>query len=146
MYHHTPFAHVPVHSKKDYIINPAYKINYPDIQNQWLLHCMQSCLEREPSKRLGIPDLLDHPFLRPDREQWSSPSGSGPGRTLVMPSSSAERIIEMMPFILSGQPLPQELLQKGMSEKETSQMEQELRKAYGRLKDRLPTISVSTPQ
>lgn len=146
VYNHTPFAHVPMHLKVEHIINPAYKINFPDIQNQWLLHCMQTCLERDPLKRLSIPELLEHPFLRPDREQWSSGPGPGPGRSLVMPSSSAECIMEMMPYILSGQPLPRTLLQKGTSEKEVSQIEEELRKAYSRLKDRMPPMSASLPQ
>jgi serine/threonine-protein kinase TTK/MPS1 len=48
------------------IINPNHPIEFPAVENPFLLDVMRSCLRRDPKKRPTIPELLEHPFLRPD--------------------------------------------------------------------------------
>ncbi|KAG4306210.1 hypothetical protein PORY_000198, partial [Pneumocystis oryctolagi] len=83
VYGKTPFAHLTMFQKIKAIPDPRYPINFPNMafpishngQNQLdgvkvdknLIRVMKSCLERDPSKRKTIPELLQDKFLRPEK-------------------------------------------------------------------------------
>ena len=48
------------------ITSPSHKIAFPALRNASLLNTLQRCLDRNPTTRVTIPELLAHPFLRPD--------------------------------------------------------------------------------
>ncbi|CAM8974585.1 unnamed protein product [Rhodiola kirilowii] len=62
-----PFAeHKTFWAKFKVITNPNHEIKYPPLRNPYLLDLMQKCLLAwDRDKRWRIPQLLDHPFLRP---------------------------------------------------------------------------------
>jgi serine/threonine protein kinase len=66
-YGHTPFSHLQMIPKLQKIIDPTYPIEYPEIDNPYLIEVMKGCLLRDPKERMTIPQLLSHPFLKPDR-------------------------------------------------------------------------------
>jgi serine/threonine-protein kinase TTK/MPS1 len=48
-------------------IDPNYDIEFPPLENPFLLETLRGCLRRDPKRRMTIPDLLNHPFLHPDK-------------------------------------------------------------------------------
>lgn len=66
VYGKTPFHDLPMIPKLQRIIDPNGVIAYPLVDNPYLLEVMKSCLQRDPKKRMTIPELLQHPFLNPD--------------------------------------------------------------------------------
>ncbi|CCJ28252.1 unnamed protein product, partial [Pneumocystis jirovecii] len=83
VYGKTPFAHLTMFQKIKAIPDPKYFISFPIMafpishneQNQQegvkvdknLIRVMKSCLERDPTKRKSIPELLQDRFLRPEK-------------------------------------------------------------------------------
>ncbi|KNC99197.1 TTK protein kinase [Spizellomyces punctatus DAOM BR117] len=65
VYGRPPFAHLPVMKKLQCIVDPSYTIEYGPIEDSSLLEAIQSCLQRDPRKRMTIPELLAHRFLHP---------------------------------------------------------------------------------
>jgi len=71
VYKRLPFAHIkaPV-MKLQAIINPEHEIQFPSdpesLQNHdvQVVDVLKKCLQRDPSKRASIEDLLDHPYLK----------------------------------------------------------------------------------
>lgn len=66
LYGKPPFSHLNMIQKLQTIIDFSYPIEFPKVDNPFLLDVIQSCLTRETKKRPTIPELLQHPFLRPD--------------------------------------------------------------------------------
>lgn len=75
VYGHTPFAHIrPYIPKMLAIIDPAVSISFPSLGlggseiPQELRQTLRNCLERDPSKRPAIADLLasDNAWLHPE--------------------------------------------------------------------------------
>eukprot|EP00158_Paraphelidium_tribonemae_P003181 Partr_v1_DN25938_c0_g1_i2_m68724 putative ttk protein kinase len=70
VYGKPPFSHLAVIAKLQKIIDPKHPIEYPALDEQaanpFLIAVMKSCLQRDPKKRMTIPELLTHPFLKPD--------------------------------------------------------------------------------
>ena len=67
-YGRTPFAGLGLAQKLQCIVNPSHEISFPHLSNDALLSVIQSCLQRDSSKRPTIdgPDgLLNHEFLCP---------------------------------------------------------------------------------
>lgn len=67
VYGKPPFSHMNMIQKLQAIINPHHQIQFPKVVNPFLMEVMQSCLQRDPKKRMTIPDLLRHPFLKIDQ-------------------------------------------------------------------------------
>ena len=72
VYGKTPFHDLPMIPKLQRIIDPRAEIPVPPIPNPYLMEVMKSCLRRDPTQRMTIPELLRHEFLRPDdvMEGW----------------------------------------------------------------------------
>ncbi|ODQ52266.1 Pkinase-domain-containing protein [Saitoella complicata NRRL Y-17804] len=64
VYGRTPFAHLTIMQKIQYIPNPTYLVTFPEMAAD-LLRVMKTCLERDQKKRMTIPELLEDPFLKP---------------------------------------------------------------------------------
>jgi serine/threonine protein kinase len=76
-YGKTPFADLSLIHKLHSICDPNYSIHFADCGSPALVQVLQSCLQRDPSKRPPILDsegggLLNHPFLRPHLSPHSS--------------------------------------------------------------------------
>jgi hypothetical protein len=71
VYGKTPFSTLPVIGKLQKIIDSSYPIEFAelsnDMNNPFLVDVMKSCLRRDIKRRMTIPDLLHHPFLKPDQ-------------------------------------------------------------------------------
>lgn len=52
--------------KLQHIIDPSSPIEYPPVDCAYLTNAIKGCLRRNLRERLTIPQLLEHPFLRPD--------------------------------------------------------------------------------
>lgn len=52
-------------------IDPSYAIEFPPLDsasaNPFLIETLRGCLRRDPKRRLTIPELLEHPFIQPDK-------------------------------------------------------------------------------
>eukprot|EP00850_Spirogloea_muscicola_P007128 SM000035S13108 [mRNA] locus=s35:454546:458080:- [translate_table: standard] len=66
VYGQTPFSHLGVIAKLQAIVSGSHEIEFRPVPNPWLLDCLRRCLNRDPAARITIPELLQHPFLRPD--------------------------------------------------------------------------------
>ncbi|XP_064628222.1 dual specificity protein kinase TTK-like [Lineus longissimus] len=82
VYQKAPFHHIRHNlAKLQAIINPNVPIPFPEIKDKNLMHVLQHCLRRNPKERLGIDELLLHPFLKQDvrsppaQEMKSPPDG-----------------------------------------------------------------------
>ena len=67
VYGHTPFSHLNLIQKLQSIVDPKYEIEFLPIENPHLLDVMKKTLQRDPSARLSIPQLLQHSFLHPEK-------------------------------------------------------------------------------
>ncbi|KAL8159997.1 hypothetical protein V2J09_001534 [Rumex salicifolius] len=66
VYGRTPFANYnSFWAKFKVITDPNHEITYEPVSNPWLLDLMKNCLAWERNKRWRIPQLLQHPFLKP---------------------------------------------------------------------------------
>lgn len=54
------------------------QISFPPLRNPHLRDAIQRCLVYSPERRISIPDLLCHPFLRPDLLPAVPPTAPGP--------------------------------------------------------------------
>jgi serine/threonine-protein kinase TTK/MPS1 len=52
------------------IVDAEYKIPFPPCNFPFAEEVLQRCLDRDPKKRLTIPELLAHPFLSGSRGEW----------------------------------------------------------------------------
>lgn len=95
----TPFSHLNMIQKLQCIINPKHPIELPPVSNPFLADVIRNCLKRDPKKRMTIPELLVHPFLRPD-DLMSKFDAPIPGWTKPM----VERLVKQI--LLRGQIQP----------------------------------------
>lgn len=86
VYGKTPFAHLTnIMQKLTCIQDDSYAIQYPTVEDASVLSVLQGCLQRDPSKRMSIPDLLNHGYLRR--------GGRGDSMTTVnVPTSEVEAV------------------------------------------------------
>uniref|UniRef100_A0AAQ5XCE6 Protein kinase domain-containing protein n=1 Tax=Amphiprion ocellaris TaxID=80972 RepID=A0AAQ5XCE6_AMPOC len=64
-YGKTPFQTITNQiTKLHTIIDPAHKIEFPEISEKDLLDVLQRCLVRNPRERISIAELLEHPYLQ----------------------------------------------------------------------------------
>lgn len=59
-----PYARIRP-QKVQAIINTKLPIKFAPLENKALVQVLQSCLQRDPTQRPGIKDLLQHSFLSP---------------------------------------------------------------------------------
>lgn len=65
VYGKTPFAHLTnIMQKLTCIQDDSYAIHYGPIDDTTILSALEGCLQRNPSNRMSIPELLEHPYLR----------------------------------------------------------------------------------
>lgn len=65
----TPFAHIKnTLQKLSCIQDPKYEISYRNVVNATVLHVLKGCLQRNPEKRMSIPELLRHRFVCPESD------------------------------------------------------------------------------
>uniref|UniRef100_A0A672ZM08 Dual specificity protein kinase TTK n=1 Tax=Sphaeramia orbicularis TaxID=375764 RepID=A0A672ZM08_9TELE len=86
-YGKTPFQSITNQiTKLHAIIDPAHKIEFPDIAEKDLLDVLQRCLVRNPRERISIAELLEHPYLQlkpPASPEPEHPSNSDLKRILT---------------------------------------------------------------
>ncbi|KAJ3597367.1 hypothetical protein NHX12_000895 [Muraenolepis orangiensis] len=64
-YGRTPFQSITNQiAKLHAIVDPSYKIEFPDIAEGDLLDVLKKCLLRNPRERISIAELLDHSYLQ----------------------------------------------------------------------------------
>lgn len=64
VYGRTPFAHISnVLQKLSCIQDPNHEISYGPIDDTNLLKVLEGCLQRSPTQRMSIPELLQHPYI-----------------------------------------------------------------------------------
>ena len=66
VYGKTPFADLPFIPKMNAICNPGHKVSYGP-SNPHAIEAMQRCLDRNPTTRITIEELLEQNFLHPER-------------------------------------------------------------------------------
>ncbi|KAJ3338750.1 Dual-specificity kinase, spindle pole body (SPB) duplication and spindle checkpoint function [Kappamyces sp. JEL0680] len=64
IYLHPPFGKLALMAKIHAITNAKHSIPYPPTQYPEVVAVLKACLVYEPKKRLTIPELLAHPFLK----------------------------------------------------------------------------------
>lgn len=76
VYGHTPFSHLrTIYQKLSAIPDATKPIAFPPTRNPYMVDVLQRCLQRQPTRRLSIPELLEHPMLRPElRARPASPA------------------------------------------------------------------------
>ncbi|ORX93260.1 Pkinase-domain-containing protein [Basidiobolus meristosporus CBS 931.73] len=105
IYGHTPFSHLNLYQKLKAIPSPKHVIEFPAytevddssdhervVVDEDLLSVMRCCLERDPRQRLTIPDLLNHPFIRP---HTSTDQCSGPLLTAEVIATIVKRTLSL---------------------------------------------------
>nr|XP_056712260.1 dual specificity protein kinase TTK [Euleptes europaea] len=81
-YGRTPFQHITNHiTKLHAIIDPSYKIVFPDIAEKDLQDVLKRCLVRDPKQRISVSELLIHPYVH---IQANSQTGDTKGTTEEM--------------------------------------------------------------
>ena len=68
-YGHTPFSKINgLVQKLHAITDPNHTIEFPPlpVKNDHLIDLMKRCLERRVENRIEVPDILRHPYLRPE--------------------------------------------------------------------------------
>jgi len=82
-YQRSPFAHLDPMQRLLALLDPSVDVEFPDghiledystTSQDLLIDVLKSCLQRDPSSRASIPQLLEHPFLckkiRLERGPW----------------------------------------------------------------------------
>ena len=73
-YGHTPFSKINgLVQKLHAITDPNHTIEFPPlpVKNDHLIDLMKRCLERRVENRIEVPDILRHPYLRPEEAATS---------------------------------------------------------------------------
>lgn len=85
VYGKTPFAHLTnIMKKLSCIQDENYDILYPPVKDITILSVLKGCLQRDPNKRMSIPELLSHDFLRGGEQGMGTASIAGmDGRSWV---------------------------------------------------------------
>eukprot|EP00963_Diacronema_lutheri_P001203 scaffold76_cov363-Pavlova_lutheri.AAC.15 len=105
VYGHTPFSHLPFIQKLHAITDNSHEISFPAVPNPHAMDVMKRCLDRNPKRRITIPQLLAHPFLHPET---------------VAPTSSGNSIsVEQLQHILSH-------FAQGLGDRSLSEVSQEI--------------------
>ncbi|KAL1522782.1 hypothetical protein AB1Y20_017754 [Prymnesium parvum] len=74
VYGHTPFSHYrTIWQKLQAIPDVTKPISFPELRNAHLREVLMRCLNRRPSQRMTIPELLEHPLLRPELQPAAAP-------------------------------------------------------------------------
>ena len=118
VYGMTPFQRIanPL-QKLQCIVDETHAIDFPPIANKYLLDVLQRCLQRDPSKRLTIPQMLEHPFLRPETllnkgaAAGAGDVGAGAGHGMATTPSKASAAAGAAPPLLNEEQL-QSLVQQ----------------------------------
>lgn len=73
VYGRTPFAHIKnVLTKLSCIQDPNHEITYRPVDEPLLIDVLKGCLQRDPLKRMSIPELLNHPYLHSGQDQCTN--------------------------------------------------------------------------
>ena len=68
VYSRTPFQHITNnYAKATAITDPDTCIDYPACGDDEVIRLMQSCLTFEAAQRITLEDILEHPFINPNR-------------------------------------------------------------------------------
>lgn len=68
VYSKTPFQHITnTYAKVSAITDPLCKVEYPDCGDNEVVRLMQSCLVFHAAQRITLEEMLDHPFVHPNR-------------------------------------------------------------------------------
>jgi serine/threonine-protein kinase TTK/MPS1 len=97
-YGKTPFADLSLIHKLHSICDPNYSIHFADCGSPALVQVLQSCLQRDPSKRPPILDLeggglLSHPFLRPHLSPHSSNQATRTAMEILLRNGPGEAVV-----------------------------------------------------
>ena len=68
-YRHTPYSKINgLVQKLHAITDPNHTIEFPllPVKNDHLIDLMKQCLERRVENRIDVPNILRHPYLRPE--------------------------------------------------------------------------------
>ena len=76
-YGKTPFSHLRPLQKLQVIPDARHKLEYPPLKNPLIVDVLKRCLDKNPRTRISIPELLDHPFLNPEKIAAPQPAESG---------------------------------------------------------------------
>ena len=89
---HTPFSHLKnLIQKMQAITNDAVSISFPPLRNPHMHDVIKACLQRDPTRRPSIPELLNHPLLRAPPAPAPAPTAPTAGVGL-----SAEELGQLM--------------------------------------------------
>jgi serine/threonine-protein kinase TTK/MPS1 len=67
VYLQPPFGSLPLMGKIRCITDPNHEIPYPPTEDPNIVQVLKGCLIYDPKKRFKIPELLNHPFLKPSK-------------------------------------------------------------------------------
>ncbi|KAJ3292343.1 hypothetical protein HK104_005366 [Borealophlyctis nickersoniae] len=90
-YGRPPFGDLPMMKKIQCIVDQSYMIDFPPTMDPALVGAMRSCLDRDRTKRMGIPNLLAHEFLHP--EGVAKPASAG--MTLPLAESIVQEVMSI---------------------------------------------------
>ncbi|GIL53393.1 hypothetical protein Vafri_9028 [Volvox africanus] len=108
IYGRTPFADLSFIPKMNAICNPDFQVPMPDCGEPDAVDCIRRCLDRNPKTRISLQELLDHPFLHPNRRkhQSSQPAEQAPsvasGSASKMGSLTEEQIKAILQLGVGG--------------------------------------------
>lgn len=82
VYGRTPFAHIKnIYTKLMHIQNEEYEIDYKRVNDPQVINILRGCLQRDPIRRMSIPELLQHSYLCPENDREN---GDGSARAVVV--------------------------------------------------------------
>jgi serine/threonine protein kinase len=99
VYGQTPFHHIKgLVQKLHAITDPRNVIHFPDTPkvDKPVLDTIRKCLERDPARRATIPQLLNHPFLRPSAAA-SPPPAAAPANGLTQ--EALQSLLRQLPMM-----------------------------------------------
>eukprot|EP00178_Gracilaria_changii_P007448 TRINITY_DN235_c0_g1_i1.p1 TRINITY_DN235_c0_g1~~TRINITY_DN235_c0_g1_i1.p1 ORF type:complete len:1019 (+),score=141.28 TRINITY_DN235_c0_g1_i1:435-3059(+) len=96
VYGRPPFAHIKkVLHKMQCIQDTDYKITYQPVEDPFVIDVLRGCLQRDPTDRMSIPNLLSHEFVRQRNSGESDLGGGGRREKLVDLDSFEECVSEI---------------------------------------------------
>ncbi|KAJ3091324.1 hypothetical protein HK102_000967 [Quaeritorhiza haematococci] len=103
VYGRPPFAHLmPVMRKLQCIVDPNFEIEFPLVEDESVLEVIKSCLQRDPKKRMTIPELLAHTFLNPS----VAIAANGTSASVMIGKKTIDHLLRQLAILgpLSAQP------------------------------------------
>ena len=110
VYGQTPFHHIKgLVQKLHAITDPRNVIRFPDTPkvDKPVLDTIRKCLERDPARRATIPQLLNHPFLRPSAAA-SPPPAAAPANGLTQ--EALQSLLRQLPMMSGAGTYPRDIL------------------------------------